>query len=105
VPVGVPSDTLGHHKSSQSYEQQLGQNLSPAPLGRILLSEAGSLFVRIQVLLNTKLYRRGVVCCLDTQMPLSPQERQHLQDACIQDMQSLVADRPLLTLVDDEIFV
>ncbi len=105
VPLGVPSDTLGHRKSTQSYEHSLGQNLYPAPLGRILLSEVGSFFGRIRALLDTKLYRRGVACYPGTQMPLSRQERKRLQDACTQDMQSLFADRPWLTLVDSEIFV
>jgi hypothetical protein len=104
VAEGVPLDTSDHRKSIPSYEHLLGQTLYPAPLARILVSEVCSFCRRIREILNTKLYRRGVVCDPGSQLTSDRQERERLQDGCNVDRRNLLTARPWLTLADAEIF-
>jgi hypothetical protein len=98
-------DTSLHHQSNPAGRPLVGVHLFRAPLARTLRLEIGSFLSRIRMVLDTQMYRRGVVWDPACRIALNPEECQRAQDASNQDMRNLSSARPWLTLVDAEIFV
>jgi hypothetical protein len=104
IASGILADTLHHRQSTRSFAGSLGTHLFPFPLWRVLLRETRSFLGRMRAILETQLYRRLVVVDAG-QLGLNWWERQRIQAACIADTSKLFAERPWLTLADNEIFV
>jgi hypothetical protein len=104
--VGVPLCSLPVHlRSSFESGAWLGTDLYRVSLARILQHEIGSFCQRIRWPLESEVYLRGVRVDFQSQLGLTLQESKRAERAYTEDSNSLCAQFPWLTLVDDRILV
>lgn len=103
--LGVPSDILHLKESTRSYRQSLGRNIYPFSGIKLLRAEVAGILGRIRAIRETQLYARMVRIDPAHSTGVSPDERERIADACIQDKDNLAKSRPHLTLVDVELYV